>query len=349
MYNLLIVDDREVFRRMIRRMPYFAENQDKFTIKYAAENGQEALELLQAGDTDVVLTDIRMPVMNGLELLKEIKKSDLCKCTILLSEYSDFSYAKEGIINGAFDYIVKPVDNKTITETFDRAFEFLQSLTDENFALMDSADRLARALLHHDEVFHSILTAIINHIERIDAYEEKFSVVYHTLEQIKSTIANERSYINNYMPIEIICTLPGSGIKEEDILPLFESRVKLVYAGFEKFDFSHPNKNIHDICEYIVENIDRPCKNKDIADVFHISQKYLSTLFKKETGISFVNFVTLFKIERAKMLLSYSDMKIYTIADALGFSDKDYFSKIFKKQTGQTPRSFHWDQYIENA
>ena len=86
MYNLLIVDDKDIFLRMICRMEYFKLNQDKFRIKYLARNGLEALEFLNTGEPDIVLTDIRMPLMNGIELLKKINKNKLCRCTILLSE-----------------------------------------------------------------------------------------------------------------------------------------------------------------------------------------------------------------------------------------------------------------------
>ena len=102
MYTLLVVDDKEIFHRMIARTSYFKTNRDKFHIK-SARNGLEALELLQGSEIDIVLTDICMPFMSGIELLREINKRKLCKCTILLSAYSDFSYAKEGIITGAFD------------------------------------------------------------------------------------------------------------------------------------------------------------------------------------------------------------------------------------------------------
>jgi two-component system response regulator YesN len=328
-------------------MPYFAANADKFTIKYTAENGQAALDVLQAGDTDIVLTDIRMPVMNGIDLLKEIKRKGLCKCTILLSEYSDFAYAKEGIINGAFDYIVKPVDNETLRETFDRAFAFLQSVVEDDAALMSSVGKLAEALLGHDEIFRSILAAISKHINRLGSFEEKVTVICRILEQVKNRLLRERAYLDDYMPLEKICTIANAGSSAEELRASFESRIRFIYTALEKFNFSASNKLVHDICVYIVKNNDRPCGNKEISDIFCLSQKYLSTLFKKETGISFVNFVTIFKIERAKMLLSYSDMKIYQIADALRFCDKDYFSRVFKKQTGLTPRSFNWDAYLE--
>jgi len=69
MYNLLIVDDKEVFRKLITRMSYFKDNQDKFVIKEMAQNGLEALEVLKTGDIDIVLTDMQIKNMNISNLL----------------------------------------------------------------------------------------------------------------------------------------------------------------------------------------------------------------------------------------------------------------------------------------
>jgi two-component system response regulator YesN len=128
MYNVLIIDDKEVFRRKIKRMNYFQMNQDKFRIQYEAQNGVEALEIIKNNKVDVIVTDIRMPLVDGIELLKIINTEKLCKCVILLSEYASFDYAKEGILNGAFDYVLKPIDDNKIKETFQRAYNHLTTV-----------------------------------------------------------------------------------------------------------------------------------------------------------------------------------------------------------------------------
>lgn len=106
MYNVLLVDDKEAYRRGIQRMPFFRNTGSDFQILQTARNGKEALECLHENHIDLVLTDIRIPIMDGLSLLKEIHQNTLCGCTVLLSEYRDFTYAREGIVYGAFDYLV---------------------------------------------------------------------------------------------------------------------------------------------------------------------------------------------------------------------------------------------------
>ncbi|NLL96232.1 MAG: helix-turn-helix transcriptional regulator [Clostridiaceae bacterium] len=76
---------------------------------------------------------------------------------------------------------------------------------------------------------------------------------------------------------------------------------------------------------------------KNIAERLYISKAYLSELFKEATGIPLSEYISMVKIERAKFLLSTTNMKAYEIADALGYNDHEYFSKVFKQKTGLSP------------
>lgn len=76
-----------------------------------ADNGQDALQIIANEQPDVVITDIRMPIVDGLQLIEEVKKGQLCACKfIILSGYNDFTYAQSAIRFGVSDYILKPID-----------------------------------------------------------------------------------------------------------------------------------------------------------------------------------------------------------------------------------------------
>ena len=110
MYKMLLVDDRKIFLRTVRRMPFFRDHEEEIRIEWETCRADSALEILRKEHVDIVMTDIRMPMMSGIDLLKAIRRENLCSCTILMSEYTDFAYAREGILHGAFDYIVKPLE-----------------------------------------------------------------------------------------------------------------------------------------------------------------------------------------------------------------------------------------------
>ncbi|WP_041741769.1 helix-turn-helix domain-containing protein [Caldicellulosiruptor kronotskyensis] len=78
----------------------------------------------------------------------------------------------------------------------------------------------------------------------------------------------------------------------------------------------------------------------DIAEVCGISPNYFCKIFKEETGKSFVDFLNELRINKAKELLLSTNLKSYEVAEKVGFSDYKYFSMIFKKYTGLSPRKF---------
>lgn len=84
-----------------------------------------------------------------------------------------------------------------------------------------------------------------------------------------------------------------------------------------------------------------------IAQYVHLSSSYFSELFKKETGMSFIDYKTLLRVEHAKKLLTTNSMSIYEISNSMGYSNSKYFSRLFKKITGMTPYEYK-ENYISN-
>lgn len=348
MYNLLIVDDKEVFRKLITRMSYFKDNQDKFVIKEMAQNGLEALEVLKTGDIDIVLTDIRMPVMNGIELLKTISKDKLCKCTILLSEYADFSYAKEGIINGAFDYIIKPVDDNKLKLTFDRAYDYMQSFSDKNDLFFNNIEKLADSMGADDEkLFLMKLDATKQYIrENSNSFSDMLFLVSDILEKLHVQILKNHAYLPNYIPLEKVCSLNKPLQNEEELIELFQDKIVLLRRELVNFKLTTTCSLVEEIWYHTISNVENYESLQQVAEKFYVNKKYLSALFKKVTGKRYIDFITHLKIERAKMLLTDSNLKVYNVAEMLGFADAEYFSKVFKNQTGMSPSSFEWNHKI---
>lgn len=91
---------------------------------------------------------------------------------------------------------------------------------------------------------------------------------------------------------------------------------------------------------YITDNFNKPIRISEIADFIGISEKYLSTLFKKETGTSLVSYIEQIRLQEACRLLSYTDLSYGNIADNLSFSSQSYFIKQFKKKYGLTPMQY---------
>lgn len=113
MFSILLVDDEKAIREYLPQAIPF--EQHGFAVKDTAMNGQEALEKLPSVQPDLILLDVRMPVMDGLEFLNQLRKGSYSEVlVVMLSGYSDFSYAKQAMKYGVKAYLNKPVDEEEI-------------------------------------------------------------------------------------------------------------------------------------------------------------------------------------------------------------------------------------------
>lgn len=105
MLKVIIVDDEPLIRMGIKSLINWQEN--GFSIEGEASNGKEAMSLIYEYSPDIVLTDIKMPVMDGIELIKEINRMDDRPEIIVLSCFDDFLYVKGALKSGAAEYLIK--------------------------------------------------------------------------------------------------------------------------------------------------------------------------------------------------------------------------------------------------
>ena len=170
--------------------------------------------------------------------------------------------------------------------------------------------------------------------------------------QIQEAIENARSMIMNYFNVTLRFGI-GTAVKDPlDIATSWEeastaagqtdasSPVKLFSHIVGANRRSGKDKLIASIQEYINENLGGKLQLNEVAEVFGLSPAYLSVIFKKNTEVGFSEYVYTKKIEKAKQMLLSGDMKIYEVADALGFESAFYFSKVFKKVDGHSPREY---------
>jgi len=108
------------------------------------------------------------------------------------------------------------------------------------------------------------------------------------------------------------------------------------------FDFSQirHSDTIYRAMEYIKSNYSQKIGLEDIAAYVHLSCSHLSSIFRKETGLTISVYINQVRIEKSKPMLLHGDIPIVQIADQCGFGDQSYFTRVFKKQTGVSPKKF---------
>lgn len=152
MYNLLLVDDEPLIKVAFQSTAEWGKN--GFLLAATASNGQEALRLVETQHIDAVITDLKMPGMDGLELIRELKRSGFSGPILVLSNYSDFDSVRTALTDGAYDYFLKiNMTSESIGEHLEKMADLLrvqqQRQTEEDhrsFAI--EAQKRENALIH---------------------------------------------------------------------------------------------------------------------------------------------------------------------------------------------------------
>ncbi|MEC0236735.1 response regulator [Paenibacillus kribbensis] len=125
MYNVLIIDDEEPLREAIR----IVGDWEHLGIEhiYEATNGRLGLEMLSQYNIDVVMVDMKMPELNGIEFLRAIEKAYPHLLTIVISGYNDFEYTRQAIQSRVVDYLLKPIHRQDLNQALRKAVDILAS------------------------------------------------------------------------------------------------------------------------------------------------------------------------------------------------------------------------------
>lgn len=153
MYNVIIVEDSKPILRNIKTL---LESMDlPIRIAATATNGEEALKTLRREPIHLLLTDIRMPKMDGLALIEQAKLISPQLKYVLISGYSDFEYTRKALNLQVFDYLLKPVERVQLAEVMDRAIGELNKRAPGDAAMLkDIVAPGYAADLHLDDEFH---------------------------------------------------------------------------------------------------------------------------------------------------------------------------------------------------
>ena len=128
-YKLLIVEDEKLIRQGLRKM--IQRSGVPVEVIMECNNGETALEILKEQSIDVMFTDIRMPKMDGIELVRKMQTCEHVPLTVAISGYDDFSYAVDMMRNGVREYLLKPVERDKITEILKKLNEEIESAREQ--------------------------------------------------------------------------------------------------------------------------------------------------------------------------------------------------------------------------
>lgn len=356
MIRVLIVDDAHIIRSSLRKS--VEELDESIVVAGEESNGSRALQWLENHYADLCITDVRMPVMDGLELIRNINKKYEWVKSMVISTYDDFHYAKESIELEAVDYILKPINKESLHKALDKC---IQKITKGR--QREALELYVRKAPHH----RAELRSWREHI-RAQRTETLPLLIVDTLELLEEWIEGRYYLMNDLamiwlesvmeeldMGVTNISLYEGKDIgMGESTIPQTKLRsyfrlctVHRLEEGskrmLEVVDGVKDKKNlklIDQILAYIEEHYAEKINLQDLADQVKISRSYLVSLFKQETGMTVWNYIVAERMKKARDLLLQSNMKSYEIGDKVGYDDPIYFSQLFKKHFGLSPMEY---------
>jgi len=342
MYTVLLVDDQEILRRRLLRMAVWETA--GFQVVGEASDGREALERMKLSPVDLLLTDIRMPGMDGMDLVREARRDGLASCLVLVSGYQEFSLAREALQYGVFDYLVKPVRPEELASLLDRVAVYLSSLKKDGVPELYPEHRtgdLIHSLLHlepdwencREDLFREILACVQNDPVRSARLLEK------ALDQVQEEVLKQAPWIRKYAGPE---SLSGGGISASAPAEQQLGRAREILEELRELYARHLfpgdlHPAVGEVCRRVLSGVEEPLTVGGLAAELYLSRNYLGDLFHQETGITLSEYITRVRMDRAAVLLESGECTVGEAAWRLHYSSPEYFSRVFKKQMGIPP------------
>lgn len=280
MNTLLIVEDEKLIRQGIKAMALRSEVPISMVME--CKNGFEALEIIRSQEIDVVITDIRMPKMDGITLVKEIQTCDHVPLIIVVSGYDDFSYAVELLRNGVKDYLLKPIERTQLSDILNKLEEELVRTKNKKDTLLNIGYQQLKQLMLNDDMDIKERKLILNQFSSSFFVGEY--VVYCT---------NYREELEEADGVTFLHDVNGQGIFIVDILQkdrIIKSELRGYYVG---------SSQVHEGLEQIKEAYEE------------------AVVARREAFLSDSNFVIYNKREEKKDMI-YPELEIEQIVQMIG-------------------------------
>lgn len=338
MYSLIIIDDEELTRNAL--YSYISQKLPEIQIAGCFSNGADAVRYISENNVNIVLTDIRMPIMNGLEVAEYIFRHYPGIITIFISSYSDFEYAQLGIKYSVFSYLLKPLNFAELSKTLLQATQKLDSIY-KNAVISDEEKSL-------------FFTELINGSLSKDSLEERFCAL-----SFPGTPSDYKGVL-----LKIITSSPKDIFKswqygKEQLTVAMLNAIRMTYEQYSSY-YLYRNGSCYFFIVYSLNNdfsatLDTLEKNllyilkADCKAEVSLSFNGLDTLLKApaipaksnllpESSTSSVNDAASENI-LIQQALSYihkhfsEDLSRDEVANAV-FLSPNYFSSFFKQKTG---------------
>lgn len=332
MVRVMLVDDEDTIRRAVKRL--LVQEEPEVKIVGECSNALDALAEMTNEMPDILITDVKMPVMSGIELIRRAKEMYPFLQCVILSGYDEFSLAQAAMSEGVRHYLLKPCSGEQVAEVIHKCVAQMEK--DRKAIIKDSASRdvvlkrMMGELLELTEEGHQISVDAVRRVMDSEGDAGLLCEAAVTLVLRRSSEGGSsrslqlisRIYEAKERICEVVCEMLREYSLESEEDEGFINKIK-------KFvDENHHMANL--TLRYVAEQ------------VVYMNAQYVGKQFYKQTGLKFNEYLLKVRIEHSMQMLSGREKyKMYEIAETVGLGKNiQYFYQLFKKYTGMTPREY---------
>lgn len=392
-WTVLIADDEPKIRRGLIQL--LSGHAGEFRVVGEAEDGERALEAISLVRPDLLLVDIRMPFVDGLDLVSRLvsRDGDGDRRVIIISGHDEFEYARQAVGLGVFEFLLKPVDEEILVATLRRAAEDLQRSRTRNLSLSRAKDLATK---NRPLMLEGLLRTALEGGLTASEWAETSSFLGVALgirpqlvlvspgshpgtggQPVWAGLALRRiaeEAFGTFDPVFVAWKEPSSlailadsqddglwqgaldqlEVRSRDLLGLVVSIDRVPVPGFpealpavwEELVSNRRDASPHGTLATLAMNIlDRrfrePGLNLDaLAEELQVSAGHLSRVLKQSLGVTFVDALTKVRVRKATILLSDPTVKVYEVAERVGYASQHYFSRAFHRVLGVAPSEY---------
>lgn len=385
--KVMLVDDELLVRLGIKSLIDWEKHNFEFIGD--ASDGEKALELMEQRVPDILLTDIVMPRMNGLELIELVRKRYPNTLIIVLSSHNEFDYVRKAMKLGVEDYLLKT--SMKPAELLDLLIEAAVKITRRQAqpflhtdqakppgTRMDAVTRKLQSVLQDDYVdtseiaelrpYSILLVLYVRHVREGGPEASAIQLLKHLIQselalilesnpvaignreivvllaisvdkrqELGTVVSNLISASNHLLGISLHSEASGPIRDWEEVRSIYlNAKAMMIDQGMRETS----RDDIKKLLDYMRVNYAQDISLRHAAEMINISESYLSTIFKKETGSGFTDWINSLRIDQAASYLVDTNLPSYLIAERVGYENINYFGRIFKKIKGVSPQKY---------
>ena len=347
MHSLIVIDDEYLVVEGIKAM--IGRRKMDYEVVGCAYDGISGLDVIREKKPDLVITDIRIPGLDGLSLIEEAK--EFCPETlfVVISGYAEFEYARRALSLGVKGYIEKPISIQTLQATLDQL---------EPDITPDAAQGQKRQKILQE--YEKIETSLENSIQSIfqadaNGLHENTEKGFNRILEIYPELSDFKREIYKFLCVlsdilmeqnrqvkkdaSVSFQKIGSLGTRQEILEYARGVVSAIARSMEACQTGSNHRIVLQLLDYIGEHYNQDIGLNELADKVQMNPAYLSVLFKKEVGNSYVKYLTDLRMDRAEEFL-LQGKKVTDVGRLVGYNDYRYFCDVFKKHMGMTPYEY---------